>query len=234
MNTVLGIAIGVLLSAASVSAQGAFGAIAPPAGIIADDGQGHTLSITNGRLIFETPNGVFWFGGNEFGCVSKGDDPCKLRLASPTGHNCISDNKSHPLNPFDQQELALLCGSATEDDDRAVPSGGGQWIFGVNRKWSGGDGAMRKKLIVSPAYTEDGEPVVRLYPALGPFAEGVPQIQPPMNAPPPPVANCGAIPPGDFVALSACYRFASGDQDYYLSGRMTWAQVIADMERRAR
>lgn len=222
------------LSSAPAFAQGLPGQINTT---IYTDGHGTRLYIgsfpgdSSPHLIFETPGGVFVMGGNEMTIASKGDDPAKLRLTSPAGHNCLSFNKTVTPSPMDQIEMVQVCGSEAED---APGSHGGQFLIGVTRKWTTGDAAMRRKMVISSAYTGGDEPFVWLYPSLGPFSEGiVSNVPPPPSSTPPPGTNCAnSVPAGNFGALAACYGFTSGDVEYYNGGRMTWADVIAGMERR--
>jgi hypothetical protein len=58
-----------------------------------------------------------------------------------------------------------------------------------------------------------------------------PTTQPPLPQPPP-ISGPHGIPIGDFAALEAFYGFPSDDRPPYLSGSMTWDQVIARMDRR--
>ena len=198
-----------------VSAQSLPGSITPVAVV------GTSLDITTDR-------GRDVFRGNEQTLASLGDDPPKLRLAAPVGtYGCVSYNQSHILDPLDHHEKAMICAKPAEDG-----LGGGQLEFWVEGRYGTGDSAIRKMIVISPAFTTDGIPVVRMYPNLGPFAEGAPPVPSVPVQPPSPLPPIGPIAEGDFVALAAAYGFASGEEALYYSGRWTWEQIVADMEHR--
>lgn len=184
----------------------------------------------------ESDRGWDIFDGNERHTVSKGDDPAKVRVGAPAGKTvgCFSGDRTHPTDPLDAHTLAEICIGVPDDDDPAFPSGGGQLVISVQRKGVSGDAGMMRMIVISPAYQPDGIPRVWIYPNLGPFAQGVTTAYvppPPVVLPPPPL---GSIAVGDFVALQAHYGFPSDDQYDYLTGRVTWGQVIANMQWRAR
>ncbi len=144
-----------------------------------------TLRFVDGVFTVTTPGGELSFGfdaGNELRIRSAGNDPPKLRIEAPPGvMQCISFNDV--IDGVAQEHTLLTARS----DEQQPASLGGQLTTSIRARYCGGDEAMRRMQVISAAYTDDGAPVVRTHPSLGPFTEA--PLPAPNQAPAPPVSH---------------------------------------------
>ena len=104
------------------------------------------------------PFGRLVYSGNELSLVGFGDPP-KVRLADESGSGVVSFNWLRPDGV--QEEIFMIKGAV---DTQAPGSPGGQLEFWIKRRLVTNDAAMRLMGVISAAYTDNGEPIVRWHP----------------------------------------------------------------------
>jgi hypothetical protein len=191
--------------------------------------------------LMESERGYLDASGNEVFADSIIDDPPKYRQGSPVrggAFGCISGdrlvfNDDGSLRVRLEKVLLIL-----KPDDSGGE--GGCYDFFAQRPNTEDDQNMVRVARLTTQSFEVFVPLVQHAGGVGPAPIPQPPLPAPAPAPQPqpePVPQPAPeqpvrIPEGDFDAVTRHYGFPSDDEQPYREGRLTWAEVIARMERR--
>lgn len=186
-------------------------------------------------IIEENVRGKVQVGGNELLVDSVIDDPPKVRQGSPvTGgaFGCLSGDRIN-LETGHRAEKVLLI---FKPDDSGGE--GGCYDFFAQRPNTEDDPNMVRVARLTTSAFEVFVPLVLHAggqpptPSPTPIPAPAPSPQP-APVPPPVYDPTHGIPAGDFEGIVRYYGFPSDDQQPYLEGRLSWADVIRRMDSRA-